>query len=122
MAALAPDAWPGLRLGFHPSLQVVDVTYPIPALWHAIRDQEVVEKPDPLTHPARVLVWRQGLKTRFRTMDVDEAVGLGDMTAGASFADLCERLTEWHGDSAAARAASLLKTWIEDGLVVALAP
>ncbi|RMF10281.1 MAG: DUF2063 domain-containing protein [Alphaproteobacteria bacterium] len=120
MADVPASDWPGLTLRFHPTMQIVAVTYPVVALWRALDEHDTVEKPDPLDHPARVLVWRHGLTTRFRTMDTDEAVGLSAMTEGAPFAELCEALTEWHGPQAAARAAILLKTWIGDGLITAV--
>ena len=52
-------------------------------------------------------------------MEVDEAWALDQARAGLNFPELCEGLCEWiDAEHAANRAASFLKQWVVDGLIV----
>lgn len=52
---------------------------------------------------------------RYRSMEADEADALDSVEQGFSFAEVCERLCEWHAsDVVAMRAAMLLKAWIQN--------
>ena len=110
VAALAPEAWPALRLRLHPSARLLDT-----------RRLAVVEGVPGLSDvdaPLRWLLWRDVHgDVRWRTLDDDEADALHALGADATFAELCERLSAHHGDDCALRAASLLKRWLADGLL-----
>lgn len=82
--------------------------------------KELPEIPTPGTseHPQSWIVWRQNLKTYFRSLSVDEAWALDAARQGESFAAICEGLCEWiDAQNVALHAAGLLKLWITDGLV-----
>lgn len=97
LAALAPEAWPGLVLSFHPSLRRVDAK----------------------AETAAWLFWRQGLDVMTRRLDLDEAAALDAARQGAPFEAVCRVLASQVGqDAAPARAAGLLRVWLEAGLVV----
>jgi hypothetical protein len=54
-------------------------------------------------------------------MNVDEAVALDSALRGDSFGDICESLAEWlPEDEIPLRAASLLGTWADSGIIVAI--
>lgn len=69
-------------------------------------------------HPQAWLVWRQDLKTWFRSLSVDEAWALDAAMTGENFAAICEGLCEWiDAQNVALHAAGLMKQWITDGIV-----
>lgn len=147
MAVVPAEAWPGMRLQFHPSVRRLDLRWNVPPIWKAIDPaietqanacrgensampaaeeriaaQSVAAADIPALeaaeHPQSWLIWRQDLKTWFRSLSVDEAWALDAMRAGENFASVCEGLCEWIDAQHVARhAAGLMKQWISDGLV-----
>ena len=64
------------------------------------------------------LIWRQDLDVRFREQADDEAHALTLVGQGATFEALCDGLCDWiDAEHVPIRAASLLKTWIFEGLL-----
>ena len=118
MAAIPPDAWPGLGFVVHSSLRRLDLRWNVPTVWKAI---DAGEEPPALLendYPIAWLVWRQDLLTYFRSLSVDEAWALDALQRGETFAAICEGLTEWvDAQNVALHAASLLKQWLTDGLI-----
>ena len=56
------------------------------------------------------VIWRQELKTYFRSLPVDEAWAIDTAVAGGTFTEICEGLTEWiDAQNVAVHAAGLLK-------------
>ena len=118
MAAIPPDAWPGLRFVPHPSLRRLDLRWNVPTVWKEIDAGR--EPPELLEseYPIAWLLWRQDLLTYFRSLNVDEAWALDALQRGETFADLCEGLTEWiDAQNVAVHAVGLLKQWLTDGLI-----
>jgi hypothetical protein len=75
------------------------------------------ELPEPEPLAQHLLVWRAGLETRWRTLDLPAANLLAAALRGEAFADLCVLAAEAVGDDAAAlHAASALRGWLDDGL------
>lgn len=69
--------------------------------------------------PVDWLVWRKDIDPQFRSMEPDEAWAFDAATQGASFAELCEGLARFMpAEQAAARAAGLLRTWIDARLLL----
>jgi len=118
MAAIAPQDWPGLRFDIHPSLQRLDLAWNTVTLWSAL----TAEEPTPATanagEPVPWLIWREQLSTRFRSLESDEQAALDCLRGGGDFGELCDQLTVFvNADAVPMRAASLLKGWLEQGLV-----
>lgn len=64
------------------------------------------------------LVWRKDLTVYYRLLESDEAAALDAARNGARFAQLCETLARQLDESqVAARAAGLLKRWLDDRLI-----
>jgi hypothetical protein len=121
VAGLAPDAWPTMQFIPHSSLQRLDLLWNAPAIWRAVENQETPEPPTANAHPLAWVLWRQQLKTYYRSLTVDEAWALDASRNGASFAEICAGLCEWvDATHVAAHAAGLLKVWIHDGLIQAI--
>ncbi len=119
MSLIPPHAWPELRFEFIPSLQRLDLQNDVTEIRKADESNSApVLPPIRSQDPVGWIVWRDGLISRYRSMAVDEAISLDSAGNGANFAELCAGLCEWMDPThAAARAASLLKTWTGEGLI-----
>lgn len=125
LAALSPDDWAGLVLHLQPGVQRVALTHAIEPAWRVLREWEPEsgadqpELPEPVPHEHMLLAWRQGLETRWRSLEPLEAVLLDGVAAGLPFALLCERAAEVLGDAEAAAPAVIgaLQRWLADGLL-----
>lgn len=125
LAALGPDDWAGLVLHLHPSVRRVTLAHAIEPAWRALRAWEPESgdaQPDldePVPHEHGLLVWRQGLETRWRSLEPLEAALLDAVAAGEPFARLCERAAAALGDADAAAPAVVgaLQQWLAEGLL-----
>jgi hypothetical protein len=125
LAALSPDAWADLLLHLQPHVQRVTLAHAIEPAWRVLREwdpeseADQPELPEPLPHEHVLLAWRQGLETRWRSLEPLEAALLDGVAAGLPFAQLCERAAEVLGDAEAAAPAVIgaLQRWLADGLL-----
>lgn len=121
--AIAAAEWPCLRLRLHGSLQREQLAWNVSALRRSLDHDEAIP---PLREwrPARHwIAWREGVTVHHRCMDEDEAAALAAVERGSTFAQVCERLCEWHPRGRVApRAAALLRRWIDDQWISALQP
>jgi hypothetical protein len=121
MAAVAPEAWAGMRIRLHPSVRRLDLRWNVPALWKAIDDGSDPEPPEQSAHPSGWVVWRRDLRQFFRSLDVTEAWALDAVGRGDDFAAVCEGLCEWIDPAnAPLHVAGLLKTWVDGQMVTGL--
>jgi hypothetical protein len=121
MAAIPPDAWPGLTFAPHASVRRLNLRWNVPTVWGAISADEEPPALEEHANPIAWLIWRRDLLTYFRSLNVDEAWAIDTMLRGETFAAICEGLTEWvDAQHVAAHAAGLLKQWLEDGLIRAI--
>jgi hypothetical protein len=113
LASVAPGDWAGLQLQFHPSVQYLELATNAQALFKALADEQSPPQPAMLASPQPWLLWRQDLKTQYRSLEPDEAAAVRIMRAGGMFGAMCEALCEWHdGDEVPLVAAGMLKRWI----------
>jgi len=125
LSEFALDAWPTLRFKLHPSVQRIALSWAIAPAWHVLRDfdpdtgEDAPEMPEPEGLDHTLLVWRQGLETRWRSLDATEAQLLQALAEGQEFAALCAVLAEQLGDEGRAvqAAVTLLSQWLGDGLL-----
>ena len=125
LAALTPDGWADLALHLHPSVQRIHLSYAIEPAWRVLREWEPTsdrgqpELPEPVPHIHVLLAWRQGLDTRWRSLEPLEAALLAAVAGGALFPELCELAVEHLGDPDAATASVIgaLQGWLADGLL-----
>lgn len=118
LAALSADAWPGMRLRLHASVQRHDFRWNVAELWSAIDQQRTPEAPAAYAEQRAWLIWRRALQTYFRPVDATEAWALDYLRTGADFAALCDGLCAHAEPSQVGLlAASYLKGWIQAGLV-----
>jgi hypothetical protein len=121
LAAVAPGDWGDLRLEFHPSVQLLELSSNAQALCKAFADEQAPPEPALLDSPQPWLLWRQDLKTQYRSLEPDEAAAFDVVRNGGTFADMCEALCEWHDvNTVPLTAAGMLKRWIVEELVTGL--
>lgn len=124
LARLDPDAWAALVLHLHPSVRRVPLAWAIEPAWRVLREwqpgDEQPELPEPVEHQHELLVWRQGLETRWRSLEPLEAHLLHAVALGSPFALLCERAAGLLGDPEAAAPAVIaaLRQWLGEGLLI----
>ena len=121
LVSVPSEAWSTLRFRVHSSLRRLELSWNVAAFWHAVTREEDVPEPELLPNVATWIVWRRGLTTYFRSLDIGEAAALNTICTDGSFADLCEALCDWHEpDEVPACAMMLLKRWMDEGLISAL--
>jgi hypothetical protein len=118
LTAMPAEQWPDARFAAHPSVHLLALQWVVEPTWQALtRDEEAAtDEPEALAH--QLLIWRQGLETRWRSLQPDEAAVLTACAAGEPFTTLCELATAYQGDSAPAWVAGTLRRWVDDGLLV----
>jgi Putative DNA-binding domain len=119
LSQVTPEQWPGLRFDAHPSLHRLRLRTNTAALFKALSDADACGiEPVLFDERQHWAIWRQDLKTHYRSLDVSEAETFDSLAAGATFADLCDLLCNWHApDDVPMRAAALLKGWLSQGWI-----
>ncbi|MBV8910709.1 MAG: putative DNA-binding domain-containing protein [Gammaproteobacteria bacterium] len=122
LACVPPQQWAKLRFVWHPSVQRLTLAWNVPQLWQALRDETERPPAELAAAPVHWLLWRRELTTCFRSLPQTEAGVLDAARSGWPFAELCELLCEEVGESEApAASASLLRGWVNAGLIVGAA-
>lgn len=118
MAAIPPEAWPELQFKPHASLQRMDFVWNAVKIWEAISNEQPPEKPAQNTELTRWALWRHDYLNRFYTLSEEEAWALDALIKGSTFSELCEGLCQWYEEEEVGmQAASVLKGWIQSGLL-----
>jgi hypothetical protein len=124
VAATAAEDWPAMVFQLHPSARLLAMNWAIELAWSALRAHEPestepapeLSEPDALDH--RLLVWREGLETYWRSLEPLEAQLLEALAAGQDFASICELAALTVGTSqAAAAVVQALQGWLAHGLL-----
>jgi hypothetical protein len=119
LMALPPEAWETLAFTPLPSLRRAVFAFEVAQAWQRREEVEAgnlevarAEAPTPW------MIWRPERVSNFRSLEADEAAMLDALVDGRPFPELCEALVIHVGeDQAAARAAGLLRAWVEEGLI-----
>jgi hypothetical protein len=123
LASVPPEDWPHLRFVGHTSLQLIQTQWNVVAIWHAQRENRALPPATRLEQPATIGVWRKDDQTYFRSLDRDEAWLWRSLAGGTTFGDACSRLAlrmDSDDAGAAQSAASLLRTWVNEGWIQAV--
>jgi hypothetical protein len=117
--AVPPEAWETIAFAPIASLQCFAFAHDVPPAWQ--RREEVEPgtlEVAALDDPVPWVIWRPERVSNFRSLEPDEAAMLGAMIERQPFPALCEILLPYVGeDQAAARAAGLLRAWVEEGMI-----
>jgi hypothetical protein len=119
LMTLQPEVWETLSFTVLPSLHRLTLTFDAPQAWQR-RDEE--EPGNLEVGPTDGAIWRPERLTNFRSLEPDEAVLLDALIEGRPFPELCESIVPMVGeDQAMARAAGLLRVWVEGGMIASFA-
>lgn len=126
LLTLPPQSWGELTYDLHPSLTVLTLQWNTPQIWQALTDE--IDPPAPQLSPRHWLVYRRrDLATHWRSADDREVAALAIWRDGGKFDDVCACLfdhtanhatAEESGEDVALLAATLLKTWLEQGVLI----
>lgn len=121
---IVTEDWPGLRIRLHPSVDWLPLQWNTLALWKAVKNDLAIPAPERIAEQVDCLIWRDGLATRFRSLEPGEKIALDTIASGATFADLCERLAKSSDaeEDVVALTARFMRTWLTSGLVSELVP
>jgi hypothetical protein len=115
---LPPEHWSELRLRFVPAVASLTVAWPVHRIWEAIETDATAA--GFASHGTTLRVWRQGDRVFQSAMDDAEQTAFVAVTAGETFADVCERLAAVVSpEQAPALAGALTLRWLEDGVLAA---
>lgn len=119
IGSVPADAWPALSFSFHPSLQILEQSWDVLNYWRAGRAEEDLPAPTFFEVPQQIIVWRQDLMSRYKSLSLHETVALGAAVQGLSFAEICESLLAANVDEAdiATQVIGFLQVWLGDGLI-----
>jgi hypothetical protein len=123
LSVIDPSAWSGLTFEFHPSVRRLSLQWNTAPVWQAMSRGEDPPDPTRADEPAPWLLWRQNLQNYFRSMAADESAALNSALSGDTFGDICESLADLlPEEEIPLRAASLLATWADSGIIVGISP
>lgn len=121
VAAVAPEAWSGLRFHARASLRVLALGTNAVTIWKSINGSTPDRAPEPVAESATWAIWRKELSPYFRSLAPDEAWALSAMREGSSFGEICAGLCDWAAEEGTApRAAQLLRGWVDEGWIAGL--
>lgn len=109
-----PEAWGDLRLHLVPALDLLQVNWPVHAIWDHPAASHTLREPAAIW----LRVWRQGDRVYQAPMDPPERVALGHVRAGDDFGTLCEGLAAtMEAEEVATVAGALILRWVADELL-----
>ena len=122
LAGFSPQQWAQLRFSWHPSVARLGLGWNVPQLWQALTADTERPAASVNREPVHWLLWRQELTTYFRSLSVTEAKALDAARDGWPFGELCALLCDELGETQAPlQAATLLRGWIDAGLIIGAA-
>lgn len=121
LASVEPERWWTLRFELHPSMRRLHLLTNAQGIYKALVEEADPPEPALLETAQDWLLWRQQLSSQFRSIAASEARALELVRADGTFEDVCESLCEWYAEEEVpAQAATLLKGWVAEGLIVAV--
>lgn len=128
LLSLPAEAWLELRCQTHPTVNLLALQWEVAPIWKTLSDiaentslaaaADAVQTNAPQPHQHTLLIWRQQLSTRWRSLEPLESQLLDALMQNQPFHALCEQAAELMEESAApATVAGLLRRWVEDGLL-----
>jgi hypothetical protein len=122
LMAIEPGAWATLSFRFHPSIRRLAFEWNTVAVWKAMSAD--IDPPAPRRSEGAVewLLWRRNLENYFRSIDAAESTALEAALRGETFETICFELgTQLPEDEVPLRAAGLVGSWTDSGILVELA-
>ena len=121
LAAVDPAEFAGMGFALSTSLVRLRVKTNVTSLWASLRCDMPPPPAAALPEPQDLMVWRQGTASRFRMLGAEEAMAVDATAEGVPFAVICEMIAAMDDpDTAAVRAATYLRGWIEAEIIAGL--
>ncbi len=118
---LAQSEWPHMQFALHPSTRCLSLEWNVPTLWNDHQQRRALSPLVRVQEPTTWLIWRHGIEIYFRSLDRPESWAINAAQKGFHFAAICAGLCQWlDADLVAKRAAEMVATWINDGLITAI--
>lgn len=118
LAAVPAQRFARLRFALAPGTQVLRLRWNVPQAWSAWHGGAAAVLPARLPAPVDCLIFRREQRVHFRTLAADEAAALAALRRGRRFGAICSALARaGDADAAAARAAQLLATWLDESVL-----
>jgi hypothetical protein len=122
LASVEPTEWGTLTFRFHPSVRRLAFEWNTAAAWKAVSAEEAPPAPERSAEAVEWLIWRRNLENYFRSLDPVEVTALDAALGGRNFAEICGVLAQHlPEEEVPLRAASLIATWLDGGLLTDLA-
>ena len=116
LRAIAPADWPAMKLGIHPSAQILALDWRVSELLRAVEERRPWKPAQP--GAVKVLVWRRKARVFHRDLERAEADALEAASRGVTFAEICDLVAANAGDQDPVAAMNrLLARWLLDGLL-----
>lgn len=115
---VTPDDWSMMQFVLHPSVYILEFQWNVIQIWQNISRDDSPPEPIKNEIPIPYIFWRKDLINQYCSLPPDEYYAIDSMKKGYTFGEICEGLCQWiDEEKAALRAASLLKGWINSGLI-----
>ena len=121
LATVAPDTWPHLAFGMHPSIGRLTLHTNAVEIYASLSRESATPEARVLDAPEHWFVCRRGNDTKYSSLGGDEADAIDCALAGGTFAAICATLADRVAEEdVPLAAATMLKRWIADELIVGL--
>ncbi|KTD61084.1 HvfC/BufC N-terminal domain-containing protein [Legionella spiritensis] len=121
MSEIPPESWADMRFKVHSTLRRINFFWNVVTIWEALANNQAPCDPVKNQCEEAWVLWRKDYLNRFYLLKKDEAWAMDTMISGRTFGEFCEGLCQWHDEAdVGLRAASLLKGWMQSGLITAI--
>lgn len=118
LKSLPPESWVNMHFEMHPSVARLNFSWNVVSIWQSISEDEAPSDPMQTPLPMPWLIWRKETVNQFCSLTDYEAWAIDAVLERASFGEIGAGLCQWFDEEVASvEAASLLKSWIEAGLL-----
>lgn len=115
---VSPQDWGKMRFTAHPSLQRFDALWNTLEIWQNLSEELPLCSLQKQNKPQPWVIWRRDYMNRYYLLSDDEQCALDGLLQGEDFATICSNLlTLIAEEQVVNRAASLLKGWVQSGLL-----
>ena len=119
LRAIAPEEWPALKLGIHPSAQILALDWRVSELLRAVEEDRPWEPAE--RGAVKVLVWRRDARVFYRDLERVEADALDAVSRGATFAETCDIVAaDASSEDPVATMNRMLARWLSDSLLISV--